>query len=127
VEDDDMVRHFTRHVLERLGYTVLEAAEATEALHLSTSCERSVDLLLTDVVMPGMSGGELARRLMAERPDMKVIFTTGYAGDALDRSRAGQEGFRFLPKPFTPAALASLLRDVLGRGAPGRTRDFREP
>jgi PAS domain S-box-containing protein len=118
VEDDAMVRGFIRHVLERLGYTVLEAAEPAEALRLSTSWERPIGLLLTDVVMPGMSGGELARRLIAERPDIKVIFTTGYAGDALDRSRAGLEEFRILPKPFTPTALASLLREVLGGAVP---------
>jgi two-component system cell cycle sensor histidine kinase/response regulator CckA len=110
-EDQALVRAITRTTLQRHGYVVLEAAHPRDALAISRSEDRTIDLLLTDVVMPGMSGLELARTLRAERPTMRVLFTSGYTSDAT--VDAGETDAEFIQKPFTPRALLEKVRLVL--------------
>jgi two-component system cell cycle sensor histidine kinase/response regulator CckA len=116
VEDEVMVRDFARDVLISRGYRVLAAPSAEEAL---AQFDRHVDpihLLLTDVVMPGMNGRALAEQLTLMRPDLKVIFTSGYNDDAALGRGTRWEGTLFLQKPFSPEALGRLVRQVLDAG-----------
>jgi GAF domain-containing protein/ActR/RegA family two-component response regulator len=114
VEDETEVRRLARQVMETAGYTVLEAHAGNEALAL---CQRSggpIDLLLTDVIMPGMSGRELADRLTTMRPTMKVLFVSGYTDDRLGRHGVLEPGVDFLAKPFSPAELLQRIHEALG-------------
>ncbi len=113
-EDEQIVRALIRKVLEQAGYTVLLGDGGTEALQLAERHSGPIHLLVTDVVMPGMSGRELARRLLARRPDTKVLFLSGYADDAVERHGVLEPGTAFMQKPFTPGALATRVREVLG-------------
>ena len=117
VEDDDMVRRFALALLKMSGYSVLEAHEATEAMKVSSQHAGQIHLLVTDVVMPGMNGRELAEKLTQSRGDMKVLFMSGYTEDAVLRLGIDKKETAFLPKPFTPGALAQKVRDVLGQSA----------
>jgi two-component system cell cycle sensor histidine kinase/response regulator CckA len=113
VEDQDDVRQVALHVLRRYGYRVIEARNAGEAL---LSCERhvgSIDLLLTDVVMPSMSGAELGARLLQIRPDMSVIYMSGYADSAIIHHGILDPGVQYLQKPLVPDQLARRVREVL--------------
>jgi len=114
VEDAELVRTLARQVLETAGYRVLEAANADAAIKL---CEKMngnrIDLLLTDVVMPGMSGNEMSRILLQRQPDMPVLYMSGYTDDAIVQHGVLEAGINFLQKPFTPAALAFKVRQVL--------------
>jgi len=113
VEDEETLRTLTREVLEALGYTVLEARHGVEALELSEGRQGRIDLLLTDVVMPHMSGRELAERLLASRPETRALFISGYTDDAAVRHRLVESPLAFLQKPFTADALARKVRGVL--------------
>lgn len=113
VEDEDAVRALTRHILEHGGYTVVEAEDAASAVRAAEGHGGRIDLLVTDVVMPGLSGPELAERLRASRPGLKVLYLSGYTDDAVVRHGVLHESVNFLQKPFTPAALAAKVRDVL--------------
>jgi PAS domain S-box-containing protein len=118
VEDDDPVRAVTCEALELEGYTVLSACSGQDALDLLKSHTEPIALMVTDVVMPGISGGELARRLAVLRPDTKVIFVSGYVDDMIVREGVMAEGAPFLQKPFPLEALAAKAREVLdGAGA----------
>jgi two-component system cell cycle sensor histidine kinase/response regulator CckA len=117
VEDEAVVRSLEREVLITSGYTVLEAAVPSHAIEIARTYPGVIHLLLTDLVMPEMSGDELARRLSVERPDMKVIFASGYAPDAIAQRGILEAGTAFLPKPLTPASLASKVREVLDPAA----------
>jgi CheY-like chemotaxis protein len=112
VEDEDAVRSFVVTALRSRGHIVLEASSGVAALSLATSYEGSIDLLLTDVVMPGMRGSELAQRLQAARPDSKIIFMTGYTDEATWRI-AQATGHLVIAKPFTADGLAHAVRDAL--------------
>ncbi len=114
-EDEPPVRAIARQVLERHGYTVLEAASAESALDIATRYSGTIHLLLTDVIMPGMNGRELATRLADLRPDARVIFMSGYADDAVTRHGVLEPGSTYLQKPFTPDAIARRVREVLDR------------
>jgi signal transduction histidine kinase len=117
VEDNEGVRDFARGALEELGYTVLEAADAEAALRIVGE-EARVDLLFTDVVLPGMSGRELANRATSLRPDLPVLFTTGYTRNAIIHHGRLDPGVQLLPKPFAQHDLARKVREMLdGRGA----------
>jgi nitrogen-specific signal transduction histidine kinase/CheY-like chemotaxis protein len=111
VEDEEGVRRLLKHVLAREGYNVLEAASGPEALGLYQQLRRPVDLLLTDIVMPRMSGRELAERMVNLQPGLKVIFMSGYTDEAL--AGAGSVAALFLSKPLRPDTLAARVRDVL--------------
>jgi CheY-like chemotaxis protein len=113
VEDDEVVRMLVGEALRGYGYTVVEASKGDEALELSRSHAGTIDLLLTDVVMPGMSGAELADLLSAERAGLALIFTSGYPANTVV-----QMGAAYLQKPYDPAELAAAVRSALaGRGA----------
>jgi CheY-like chemotaxis protein len=112
-EDAPALRGTARQILERYGYTVLVAPNGTEALTLAESCRGLIHLLLTDVVMPGMSGRELAERFTAQRPEAKVLYMSGYTDDAVVRHGVLRPGIAYLQKPFTPESLAHKVREVL--------------
>jgi signal transduction histidine kinase len=112
-EDEQMVRVLIRKVLEQAGYTVLLAASGEEALHLAERYDGPIHLLVSDVVMPGMNGRELMRRLVGRRPAVKVLYLSGYSDEAVERHGVLDPGTAFMQKPFTPAALARRVREVL--------------
>ena len=114
VEDESMVRSMAVKVLRGAGYDVLEAGDGEEALRLVTGAKgRKIDLLVTDVVMPRLGGPELASRLRARMPDLRVLFVSGYTDQALDLRQLPGERTAFLSKPFSPSALAQKIREVL--------------
>jgi PAS domain S-box-containing protein len=113
VEDEDMVRTFARVVLQRCGYTVLEATNGPDALHQAEDHHGPIHLLASDVVMPHMSGRELAERLSGLRPQVRVLFFTGYMDDAVLRLGILKDGTACLQKPFSPDVLARKVREVL--------------
>ncbi len=117
VEDDPGVRRITSRTLERAGYQVLEAGLGHEALALVRGKEDSIDLLLTDVVMPGMSGRQLCQQLWLRRPDLSVLFMSGYPGDPGTRDQLLEPGAPFLAKPFTTDELTQAVRAVLDKAA----------
>jgi two-component system, cell cycle sensor histidine kinase and response regulator CckA len=112
-EDEAPVRAVARQVLERHGYTVLEAPSAEAALDIAARYSGAIHLLLTDVIMPGLSGRELANRLADLRPEARVIFMSGYTDDAVTRHGVLEAGLAYLQKPFTPDALGQKVREVL--------------
>lgn len=114
VEDSEEVRELTCRTLAMQGYRVLEAANGAEAIAVARRCPQPIRLLLTDVVMPGMSGRTLADALTAEMPGLAVAYTSGYTEDAIVRHGVLEPGIRFLPKPFLPSELAIFVRDVIG-------------
>ena len=113
VEDEQAVRRLVREMLVRHGYQVLEAQDGPHAIQLFERHRRDIDLLLTDVVMPAMNGRELAACLWERRPDLKVIYMSGYTGDAMDGSGGLEAGAILIQKPFTPRTLLRRVREVL--------------
>jgi PAS domain S-box-containing protein len=113
VEDEAAVRRLGRRILERKGYQVVEAESGEAAMRMFERMAPEIALLVSDVVMPGMSGGELARRLRIIKPSLRILFTSGYAADAIAQHGGLEAGTAFLEKPFTPDALAQKVRDVL--------------
>ncbi|HEX7089334.1 MAG TPA: PAS domain S-box protein [Longimicrobiales bacterium] len=119
VEDEAAVRTLARQILERKGYRVITAQHGGEALRVARECADPVDLLLTDLVMPHMDGRELAQQLTAIWPGLRVLFMSGYTGDTIVRRGLFDPDVAFLEKPFTPAALARKVRELLdGRAKP---------
>jgi two-component system cell cycle sensor histidine kinase/response regulator CckA len=119
VEDDDQVRAVSRGLLQKYGYHVIEARNAVDALQHLESESTAIDLLLTDVVMPQMSGPELARRARTLRPSLRVLCMSGYTDDSIVRHGVLESRVAYLQKPFTPETLTRKVRDVLE--APGET------
>ncbi len=117
VEDEVQVRKLAATVLRQRGYEVFEAASGPDALQFAAEHQGPIDLLVTDVVMPQMRGTEMANRLRSSRPDLKVLFMSGYTDDQAFHQEAGNGPFAFLAKPFTPAALASKVREHLDNPA----------
>lgn len=115
VEDDEMVRHLVQRELQAKGYTVMEASSGDKALALVKRHKGEIDLLLTDVVMPQMSGRELAEQLKELYPQIKVLFISGYTSDSVVRRGLLTAEIEFLPKPFSLGKLASKIREVLER------------
>jgi two-component system, cell cycle sensor histidine kinase and response regulator CckA len=113
VEDEDAVRALIRHILTAGGYSVMEAEDAASAVKAAAGHAGRIDLLVTDVVMPGLGGRELSERLLEARPGLKVLYLSGYTDDAVVRHGVLHESVNFLQKPFTPAALAHKVREVL--------------
>jgi len=121
VEDDEAVRGLAQLILEERGYRVLAASGGEEAERLVAGWEGPIHLLLSDVIMPGMNGREVADRLCPRRPEMRTIFMSGYTGDAVLRRGIVAEDSDFIQKPFTPTILAVKVRQVLDRAAPRRS------
>ncbi|MGE0442386.1 MAG: ATP-binding protein [Gemmatimonadales bacterium] len=115
VEDDDIVRGLTGEILRRNGCTVIETSGGSEAIELFRGDPHGIDLVLSDVVMPEMSGPELGRRLAEIRPDVKLLFMSGYAEGAVVRQGVLQPGTALIEKPFTPDALIRRIRETLGQ------------
>jgi two-component system cell cycle sensor histidine kinase/response regulator CckA len=116
VEDEEAVRTLARLVLESYGYQVLEAADGQEGLTLARNHSGSIHLVVTDMVMPRMSGRQLADRLAEERPNLPILFMSGYTDDAVLQSGASGAGLGFMPKPISPLALARKVRQILDSG-----------
>jgi CheY-like chemotaxis protein len=115
VEDEPLILRMAKRVLSELGYTVLSASDGHEALGVLERHPGHVDLLITDVVMPKMSGRELAARVTAMRPDIKVLYSSGYAADEIGEDGVLGEGINFLAKPYVPSKLADAVREVLDK------------
>jgi CheY-like chemotaxis protein len=113
VEDDSAVRKMVRDILEENGHTVVEARGPDDAIDLSTSYDGAIHLLLTDVIMPHMSGRELAACVCPLRPGLKVLYISGYTGAELSHEGLEETGANFLSKPFTPQTLMQKVREVL--------------
>ena len=113
VEDETSLRKLSRHLLEICGYKVLEAESGADAIRISDATSSHIDLLLTDVVMPGMSGRNVADELLKKRPGMRVLFMSGYTGQTVGQHGVLAEGSLFLQKPFTRDTLATKIRQAL--------------
>ena len=127
VDDDDTVRLTATHQLEDLGFEVLAAASGDEALDL-LSCDRTIDVLFTDVIMPGMDGGELAEQARLIQPDLKIVFASGYLGDALVNKGNITSTSHLLAKPYRRRDLAVMMRRILAEEVHGsRHRPMSSP
>jgi two-component system, cell cycle sensor histidine kinase and response regulator CckA len=113
VEDEESVRELVRETLKSKGYKVVEASDGLAGLSVAEAYEETIDILITDVVMPGMSGRELAKRVTAARPEIKVLYLSGYTEDAIIHEGVLEAGTAFLQKPFTLHVLARKVREVL--------------
>ncbi len=113
VDDDPDVLSLVEAVLQRFGFRVLTASSAAEAVSVFESVEQTPDLLLTDVVMPGVSGPVLAEQLLQQKPSMRVLFMSGYDDRQVVQHYVVNQGFPLLPKPFTYENLASKVRETL--------------
>lgn len=113
VEDERQVRELVQEILQAQGYTVLTAADGEEGLRLCTEYDGPIDLLLTDVVMPGLSGPEMAQCILPVHSTIKVVFMSGYASDAIGDHGVLDPGTAFLHKPITPDILIGKVRERL--------------
>jgi DNA-binding response OmpR family regulator len=118
VEDEDEVRRIVKTGLGFTGYRVIEARNGADALEAARSHEGEVHLLITDVVMPGMSGRELAERLVAEQAGIRILFMSGYTDDVISSHGIDPSRVAFLQKPFSGSELARKVREVLDRRPP---------
>jgi CheY-like chemotaxis protein len=120
-EDEEPVRNLIARSLSDAGYTVLLAQDGEEALEVARRATSPIDLVVTDVVMPRLGGRELATRLAAASPALRVLFVSGYASDSLAPADLREPGTEYLPKPFTPLVLLDRVRkmlDIPGTGLP---------
>jgi len=113
VEDDSQLRQLSSSVLAHCGYRMLVADGPEEGLAMARSNHKDIRLLITDVVMPGMNGRQLAEQLLRDSPHMKVLYISGYTNNAIVHYGVLDQGLWFLPKPFTLSALMSKVREVL--------------
>jgi CheY-like chemotaxis protein len=113
VEDDPAVLKLTVRMLEELGYTVLAAQSPGEAIRLAGDCAVEIHVMMTDVIMPGMNGPDLAMALVALSPQLKCLFVSGYTADVITHRGVLKEGVHFLQKPFAIGDLAAKVREVL--------------
>ena len=116
VEDEEAVRRMTKMILSQSGYTVLEASNGKEALAVAEGHREPIHLLLTDLVMPNLSGREVAERLTAVRSGLRVLFMSGYTEDVVVQQGVESATADFLHKPFSLASLTSKVREILDRG-----------
>jgi CheY-like chemotaxis protein len=115
VEDEESVRRFTQTLLENNGYTVIGASGGKEALRLMETMKPGAFLLVTDVVMPQMSGKDLAQKLLLSRPDLKVLYLSGYTGNAIVHHGMLDPGIDFIQKPFNSQELLAKIREIINR------------
>jgi CheY-like chemotaxis protein len=127
VEDEEAVRDLTCEILEMHGYRVLSASNGHDAIHAYDRYDARIDLLLTDVVMPVMGGRELAQKLTQRQADLKVLYASGYADDTVFHEGKLEPSAAFLGKPFTPADLATKVREVLGSATDDSSSTTRQP
>jgi two-component system, cell cycle sensor histidine kinase and response regulator CckA len=113
VEDEDSLREVTCAYLKNKGYSVFVAAEAESATSIAASSDHRIDLLLTDVILPGSSGVQLAQRLLRDNPQMRVLYVSGYTADAIVHHGGHDSSFAFLSKPFSLPTLARKIRAIL--------------
>jgi DNA-binding NtrC family response regulator len=113
VEDDEMVRTLVRETLHREGYRILDAPGPIEARKIAEGHKGLIQLMITDVVMPKINGKDLAEQLARRRPDMKVLYMSGYTDNAVLNNGILEKEVAFLQKPFTPASLSEKVREVL--------------
>jgi two-component system cell cycle sensor histidine kinase/response regulator CckA len=113
VEDEKALRRAARRILSKAGYTVLEAADGAEALRVLEGHVGPLHLLLTDMILPGLNGREVAERISASRPGLKVLFSSGYTNDAVLRDGVLDASAHFLAKPYTAESLVRKVREVL--------------
>jgi CheY-like chemotaxis protein len=118
VEDDDQVRRFIQTLLNGDGYRILQASTGAEGLRVGQGAGRTLDLLLSDMLLPELSGFDLAMKLREDHPALKVILMTGYVEGEIVQRSVSELGAKFLDKPFQPAALRKLVRETLA--APAR-------
>jgi CheY-like chemotaxis protein len=116
VEDEESLRHLVRDYLGRHGYLILEAASGRAALEIWGEHWQQIDLLLTDMVMPeGMTGRELGEKLLERKPELKIIYTSGYSPETIEREFFLHEGINFLQKPYAPRELIQVVRECLDK------------
>jgi two-component system, cell cycle sensor histidine kinase and response regulator CckA len=120
VEDEPELRELTRSVLAGCGYSVVEAKNSEEAEQLAGKYGPKIQLLLTDVIMPGISGRELAKKLQARQPGLRVLYMSGYTYNVIAQGGTLERGVAFLQKPFTPRVLVVKVREVLDAVVPTR-------
>ena len=113
VEDEEMVRELSFRMIKTYGYNVIEAADSARALHFCKEYKKSIHLLLSDVVMPDMSGPKLAKDILSIHPETRVLYMSGYTDNAIVHHGVLEPGTSFIQKPFTPNALARKIREVL--------------
>jgi CheY-like chemotaxis protein len=113
IEDDDAVRALTKRVLQRCGYTVLEASRGTDGLRLAAAHRTPIHLLITDVVMPGIPGRMVAEQIGESHPEAKVLYVSGHTNDDVVRTGVLHDAVHFVQKPFAPAAIAQKVREIL--------------
>jgi CheY-like chemotaxis protein len=113
VEDEDQLRRVVVEILHEAGYDVLEAGSPSRALEVAAEYEGPIQLLISDVVMPELSGKQLAERLVAVRPELRVLYVSGYTQDSIVHHGVLEEGLHFLPKPFTRSTLLATVARVL--------------
>ena len=124
VEDEEAVRNLTRRLLESNGYTVLPAASAEQALEVAQNHEGRIDMLLTDVIMSGLSGPDLSRQLLGQQPSLRVLYVSGYPDETMASEGILDPSASFLQKPFTPDTLARKVREVLDAPASAASREL---
>jgi signal transduction histidine kinase/ActR/RegA family two-component response regulator len=127
VEDEEEVRKIACTVLRKSGYDVLEAEEGSKAISLARNHVGLIHALITDVVMPGITGREVAEQLAADRPDIRILFTSGYADDPVIHQAVTKMNAHFLQKPFSPSALVAKVREILDGDAHGSAPDVCDP
>jgi CheY-like chemotaxis protein len=115
VEDESSVRRLVRIILDTLGYRVIEASSGAQALQVAATEPEVIDILVTDVVMPGMGGRELAVQLTRVRPNLRVLYMSGYTDDTVQRNGVLEAEVAFVAKPFNAESLALTLRETLDR------------
>jgi CheY-like chemotaxis protein len=113
VEDDEAMRKLIAALLDGSGYKVLQAANGEAALQIANECAQQIDLVLTDMLMPGMSGIELSSKLRELRPELKILLMSGYAGDLIARYRVSESEIMLIEKPFTRQNLLAKIRTAL--------------
>jgi DNA-binding response OmpR family regulator len=114
VEDEESVRHLVRDTLSAKGYQVVEAENGETGMAAAARHQGNIDLVITDVVMPGMGGREMVKQLIETRPETKVLYLSGYTEDAIVSDGSIEKGTAFLQKPFTLQSLSRKVREVLG-------------